>query len=196
MIVNACDWGDSPDTSSTTNRADYQTLAVNGGPVHVIVPGLKLGDLIDAESDGLPDTEALGDNNNMSSDEDGITIFSTLDLAPGITIQLPLDITNTTGDTAYVEAWIDWNGDGDFEDANEMVVDLKDNADGVFPDRLLISVPHDATTGSLLGLRIRLSHTDNMTPYGLITSGEIEDYMIGIGCPQVVCIPIGVNIKR
>ena len=55
---------------------------------------------------------------------------------------------NSTGDTAYIEAWIDWNGDGDFEDANEMVADLKDNHDGVFPISMNIIVPIDALTGS------------------------------------------------
>ena len=133
---------------------------------------------------------------NYGLDEDGITIFPTLDLAPGITFRLPLNVMNMTGDTAYLEAWIDWNGDGDFDDPNEMVADYKDNKDGVFPPFMEIAIPANALTGSLLGLRVRLSNTDNMTPYGIINSGEVEDYLIGIDCPSVICIPATIEIRK
>ena len=57
-------------------------------------------------------------------------------------------------------------------------------------------VPNDAVLGEFLGLRIRISHQDNMTPYGLIPSGEIEDYLIGIACPNQICVPIETTINR
>jgi len=43
---------------------------------------------------------------------------------------------------------------------------------------------------------VRLSNTDNMTPYGQVSSGEVEDYMLGIECPQAVCPIIGTNLIR
>ncbi len=187
----SCDLGDLPDTSTTTDNSDYQTLQENNGPVHVIIPGLSLGATVDTEPNGQPLNDALGDG----EDEDGLTIFSTLDLKPGITFRLPLSVTNTTTDTAHVEAWIDWNGDGDFDDANEMVADLKDATDGNFPSLLSITVPANATTG-LIGLRIRISNTDNMTPYGFASTGEIEDYLIGIQCPSIICIPATMEIQK
>ena len=190
-----CDWGDLPDTSATLNRNDYQTTSTNNGPVHVIIPGLKLGLLVDAENDGQPDTLAFGDDNN-SDDEDGLIIFPSLNIAPGGTIRLPLTVTNTTGNIAHLEAWIDWNGDGDFEGTDEMVANYMDAADGVFPVSMNINVPSDALTDNLLGFRIRLSNSDNMTPYGKVNSGEIEDYLIGIECPQPVCLPIEIEMKR
>ena len=58
------------------------------------------------------------------------------------------------------------------------------------------TVPNDAKTGSLLGFRLRLSHRDNMTPYGQVDSGEIEDYLLGIDCPQVHCLPVEVGVIR
>ena len=194
FVVQACDWGDLPDTSAMTNAGDYQTTRANNGPVHVIIPGLSLGAIVDGETDGQPSADALGDEND-EKDEDGLTIFPSLDIKLGSTFRLPLTVTNTTGDTAYVEAWIDWNGDGDFDDANEMVVDLKDNADGNFPSNISMTVPANATNG-LIGVRIRVSHTDNMTPYGQIGTGEVEDYLIGIECPSIICIPVTVDIRR
>ena len=123
-------------------------------------------------------------------------ISSSLNANPGGTIRLPLTVTNTTGDTAHIEAWIDWNGDGDFDIVNELVVDLKDNEDGIFPDYLTISIPTTAMTGSLLGFRVRLSNTNNMTPYGRVSSGEVEDYLLGIACPQAICLPAVTELRQ
>ena len=84
--------------------------------------------------------------------------------------------------------WIDWNGDGDFDDANEMVIDL-DDSNSAFPDHLTIVTPSTITMTQQLGVRIRLSNQDNMTPMGFITSGEVEDYLIQVNC-QEACLPI------
>ena len=186
-----CDRGDLPDISATTNLNDYQTTNANNGPVHVIIPGLSLGTTVDGETDGQPSTDALGDG----VDEDGLMIFPSIDIGPGSTIRLPLDYTNTTGATAYIEAWIDWNGDGAFDGPGEMVFDVADIGDSAY-DQLEITIPNDAVTGEFLGLRIRISNQDDMTPYGLIPSGEIEDYLIGIGCPNQICVPIETAIIR
>jgi len=190
------DYGDLPDLANgTTGINDYETYDSTGGPSHRIITGLFLGDTVDVDNDGFPHAEALGDDNDGADDEDGVTIFAELNARPGGTIRLPISVTNTTGDTAYVEAWIDWNGDGDFDLINEVVADLKDNENGVFPTYLTIPIPTSAITGSLVGFRIRLSNTDNMTPYGRIDSGEVEDYLLGIECEQV-CLPIEVIIKK
>ena len=185
-----CDWGDLPDTSATTSVDNYQTIDANGGPVHIIIAGLSLGATVDGEIDGQPSTDALGDG----VDEDGLTLFSSLDLHPDMTFRLPFSYVNTTGDTAYVEAWIDWNGDGDFDDLGEMVADWDDSL-ASFPNILEVTIPSDAKPDSLLGLRIRISNQDNMTPYGLQSNGEIEDYLIGITCPQI-CLPIQTTIIK
>ncbi len=191
------DFGDLPDLAAgTTGTNDYETSKLNGGPSHLIISGLFLGDTVDIDNDGFPDVQAFGDDNDNMDDEDGITILPSLDVRPGGMIRLPISVTNTTGDTAYIEAWIDWDGDGDFDATNELVANLKDNKDGVFPAYLTISIPETAATGNLLGFRIRLSNTDNMTPYGQIDSGEVEDYLLGIDCKQVVCLPVEVMLKR
>ncbi len=189
VIVYACDWGDLPDTTAMTNSGDYQTFNANGGAVHQIIPELKLGSTIDGETDGQPSTNALGDG----ADEDGVAILSSLNIRPGGTFRLPLKATNITGDTAHLEAWIDWNGDGDFDDIGEMVIDIDDLSG--FPAYLEITAPANIQTGGLLGLRVRLSNTNNMTPYGQINEGEVEDYLIGVDCPQV-CLPVKTEAMR
>ena len=191
------DYGDLPDLANgITGVNDYETYDSTGGPSHQIITGLFLGDTVDVDTDGFPDTNAMGDDNDGVDDEDGITIFPSLSIQPNGTIRLPLSVTNTTTDTAYLEAWIDWNGDGAFDGTNEMVADLKDNEDGVFPSFLTINIPTDAVQNTSLGFRIRLSNTDNMTPYGRVNSGEIEDYLLSVNCSEGICIPMGITINR
>jgi len=147
-----CDWGDLPDTSGIATTSDYQTLNANNGPVHVIIPGLSLGSTVDGENDGQPSTNALGDG----ADEDGLVIFESLDLYPNMTFRLPFSYENTTGNPAYVEAWIDWNANGEF-DAGEMVADWDDSTTP-FPNNLEVTIPNTVSNTSLLGLRIRISN--------------------------------------
>ena len=185
------DWGDLPDTSAATNLNDYQTLKANNGPRHVIIAGLNLGTTIDEEDNGQPDENALGDGN----DEDGITIFNSMNIVPGGTIKLPFSYTNTTDSTAYLKIWIDWDGDGKFKTSDEMVVTANDELTP-FANPLQLSIPNDAKTGALIGMRVRLSLSEITSPHGLLGSGEVEDYLIGIDCPQVICLPIEVELKK
>ena len=189
------DWGDLPDLTAITGSDDYQTDSLNNGPGHLIVPGLHLGDIVDAEPDGIPTTTAVGDDSFGDDDEDGLGINSSLDVSPGGKLKIPLAVTNTTAQTAYVEAWIDWNGDGDFSDPGEMIFDSDDSL-GPFNEQIPITVPQDASMNQNLGIRIRISHEDNMTPYGSIASGEVEDYIIRLECNSQDCIKTSVQIKR
>ncbi len=188
LVVRDCDWGDLPDTSPTPATSDYQTTAANNGPVHIITAGLSLGATVDREADGQASPLADGDG----EDEDGLMIIPSLNVVPGKTIRLPLQTTNSTGSTAHLEIWIDWNGDGELDDATEKIFDLDDSSG--FPTYLTIAVPNNAATGQI-GLRARISLQDNMTPYGLIESGEVEDYLLGVACPQV-CLPIQSELRR
>jgi len=190
VTIVPCDWGDLPDLTNTTAINDYQTTNTNNGPVHIINPAITLGTTIDGETDGQSSTDALGDG----TDEDGLTIFGGLDIIPGGTIRLPLDYTNTTGSPAHIEAWIDWNANGEF-DAGEMVFDEVDASAGTY-DLITINVPTDAVTDEFLGVRIRISNQDNMTPYGHASEGEVEDYLIRVDCKSQICLPAKFTIKR
>ena len=183
------DFGDLPDPTNATAANDYQTLLNNNGPRHLIDTNLVLGLSIDAETEGQPSANADGDG----TDEDGIQIPSSLNFVPGTVVRLPLIVENNTGDTAHLEAWIDWNGDGIFN-AIEMIAD--EDSDAGLPDYLEISIPPDALLNTPLGFRVRLSNMDNMTPYGKAASGEVEDYLLIIDCLQSNCMPINYNVVR
>ncbi len=59
--------------------------------------------------------------------------------SPPVTVEV--DITGT----GYLDAWIDWNGDGDFLDAQEKLVDSQFVATGT--QRYLVSPPGFAALG-------------------------------------------------
>ena len=174
------DWGDLPDLAAGTATGDYESLAANNGPRHIISPDLRLGATNTLEADAQQNANADGDV------DDGLTLAGNENWAPGLTLNIPFSATNTTGATAYLEGWIDWNGDGDFGDVGEMVVDMDDGI--AFPMALSITVPTDAIQNQKIGFRLRISTTNNMTPYGEISDGEVEDYMITVTCPSSRCL--------
>ncbi len=176
------DWGDLPDLAAGTAVGDYESLAANNGPRHIINPNIQLGATNTMEADAQSNANADGDT------DDGLTLTGNENWVPGTTLNIPFATTNTTGSTAHLEAWIDWNADGDFADLGEMVADMDDAAS--FPSALVITVPTNAVQNQKLGFRVRLSTTNNMTPYGEIANGEVEDYFITVQCTSPKCLPI------
>jgi len=69
--------------------------------------------------------------------------------------------------------WIDYNGDGDFTDSNELVY----SADGYGYFSGTIIVPANAN-GGVTKMRVRLTWEAALTPCGSNTYGEVEDYGI------------------
>ena len=196
-IINVpdCDFGDLPDANITSDNPDYLTTLEDGGPFHYIIPGLKLGALVDGDLNGQANEDAEGDDLDGSDDEDGVSFFSSLNIVPGGIVRLPISVTNSTVTNAHLEAWIDWNGNGVLDDATEKVVDIDESITG-FPTYVTINVPTTIANMTPIGVRFRLGYDDNMTPSGKIESGEVEDYLIMIDCATGVCLPISNTIIR
>ncbi len=157
------DFGDAPDPT-------YPTLLKNDGARHAVVPGIHLGRLIDAEPDGQPNATATGDDLHGLSDEDGVA-FSNLVLGESATVEV------TASAPGALNAWIDWNADGDWDDADEHVfVDVPLVA-GV--NTLTLDVPAKAASGSTFA-RFRFSTMRGLRVTGPSPDGEVEDYMVRI----------------
>lgn len=174
MAMICRDFGDLPNS--------YATLEGSNGPNHAIIDGLYLGMSVDSEPDGQPSPDATGDGN----DEDGVAFYKSIQWIPGGTVRLPLSVVNTTGETSYLQVWVDWNGNGSFESI-ELVSGLDDSS-GAYPSYISINIPNTAVKDKNLGFRIRLSLQDGLSSQGPSDSGEIEDYIIRITCP-VLCTP-------
>ncbi len=170
VAIIALDFGDLPDTTSGTGAGNYQTLLANNGPRHTIT-GLKMGATVDGEPDGQPNATATGDG----ADEDGVTI-PTLIVGQTATV-----VVNSSG-TAKLNAFFDWNNDGDFNDSGETITQLSVVAGN---NNLSVPVPAGAVTGVNLGARFRLSTAGSLTSLGAAADGEVEDYLVQVQAPGI-----------
>ncbi|MEL7060699.1 MAG: GEVED domain-containing protein [Acidobacteriota bacterium] len=164
------DFGDAPDS--------YGTTLGNGGPSHGVIDGYALGAAVDVEVDGQPTIGADGDDLNVTDDEDGVTFpgGDLVLLACGAR-DLQVSVTDTAGvGTALLDAWIDFDGDGAFDDPRDRVAMAAPLMTGGVTTVSVI-VPCDVDTLATYA-RFRLSSTGVATPTGPTDDGEIEDYAI------------------
>lgn len=162
------DWSDAPD-------APYPTLAGRNGARHRIVPGLRLGRRIDSEPNGIPAALALGDDLNGIDDEDGVAFLTGVVASKSASVAVRV---RTMAPSARLDAFIDYNADGDWADAGEQVFTSRTVTNGL--NLLTFTVPAGATNRPSYA-RFRLSSTGGLTPTGLANDGEVEDYRIRLG---------------
>ncbi len=101
-------------------------------PYHGIINSLYLGaEIPDADPDAYPSlgaSYANGDNDNNRNDENGVD-FIPLSLAHA-TYTARATVNNTTGSTATVHAWIDWDQNGEFEQDEYTSAPVANNTTG------------------------------------------------------------------
>lgn len=177
LVAGTCtDYGDLPDSGAGVSSNNYETLSGSNGPSHTIVPGLFMGTTVDIETNGQPNAAATGDG----SDEDGVTfpVF-----VPGQSAVVTVTATNSTGANAFIYGFIDWNGDGDFNDVGEIAFPATvatGSAGTTFS--LVFPVPANALAGAQVGARFRLTTQSGMGANGPSANGEVEDYLVLVGC--------------
>lgn len=163
------DFGDAPEDPATGLM--YPTLLPNGAR-HLIVPGVHLGYLIDAEPDGQPTINADGDDLNNLDDEDGVNFTSLMVVGQAATVDV---IASVAG---FLDAWFDFNMNGSWADAGEHVFVIQPLSPGL--NSLSFTVPSTAVPGNTYArFRFRTS-TAPISYTGLVLDGEVEDYLIHI----------------
>ncbi len=159
------DYGDAP--------SSYKTLLNDSGAKHDISLGTSyyLGsNAPDAEIDGQPSNGANADG----SDEDGVT-WKGSDLN-GQTVSYVDSsslIVTTTGN-AYLQAWIDWDGNGTFDNDEQIAKNFRPVAGQI---KIPFSMPFDAVAGVSYA-RFRYSTDLNLGASGAASDGEVEDYRL------------------
>ncbi len=165
----------------------YPTLLADNGALHLSEKGrqLTLGERVDFEADAQADDQAQGDDghdgldipeSNDGDDEDGVTFTSAI--AAGQVATISVDVDLPVGIVSgLLNAWIDFNADGDWLDDGEQIVLNRNVGEGTTP--LNVPVPAEATLGPTFA-RFRLSEAGGSTPDGPADGGEVEDYRIEI----------------
>ncbi|MBX7072480.1 MAG: NF038122 family metalloprotease [Pirellulales bacterium] len=151
------DFGDAP--------LPYPTLLADNGARHILVPGLRLGATVTNDRDGKPSLAADADDG-----DDGVVFNGAI--VPGKTAS----ITVTASAAAKLDAWIDWNGDGDWADPGEQVFQSRSVISGA--NSLSFAVPATPLTAAIA--RFRLSTAGGLAPTGVAQDGEVEDYRVQI----------------
>ncbi|MAX56997.1 MAG: hypothetical protein CL537_16030 [Alcanivoracaceae bacterium] len=147
-----------------------------GSPSHIIVDGVRLGDGISEDITGYDNPSA-----NADTFDDGVTFPANV---PGVD---PIQV-EVHGDDGYLQAWIDWNRDGDFDDADEQVATNLQDSDGDGIIEVLVPPSAEAENANDVIARFRWSTTEDLNAGDGADDGEVEDYLINtrevVFCPQ------------
>ncbi len=154
------DYGDAPDSYGTT-------LASNGAR-HLVSAGVYLGAGVDTESNGRPTASATGDDDDRD-DEDGVQFTSSL--SPGETATI--DVTASV--QGYLNAWMDFDGDGSFDGRDEQIFEDVLLRSGV--NHLSFRIPATVAPGDTYA-RFRFNTRGLLPYYGPAQDGEVEDYKV------------------
>ena len=156
-------------------------------------PGLLLGANWDDEQTSQYSSNALGDdsagklnaNDVVIDDEDGVVFVRPL-VAGLANNGISVTAVNTTGVSAYLSGWIDFNRDGDFADSGEQIFSNTVVASGTIA--LSFAAPATASLGTTFA-RFRYSNERDVAVTGRSLSGEVEDYLVNI----VATLDLAVN---
>jgi hypothetical protein len=156
------DFGDAP--------IFYGTRLDDDGPRHAVNQDIRLGSQVTGE------TDSSGADDHL--DDDGVQLNGSL--VPGSTHTF--DVTTSSAGTLAV--WIDFNGDGNFDNSSERNA-FTVSAAGVQP--ISVPIPASAVEG-LSFARFRFSSDPDSVanPIGIAVDGEVEDYSIRIASPPKI----------
>lgn len=163
------DFGDAPDPT-------YPTLMSSNGARHERDQefDLRLGGAIDREPDGQPTASSDGDDGTLTgaNDEDGIVFLT--DLIPGQVAEIQVTVTSNV--PGRLNAWIDWNANGNW--TGERIITDASVSTGTFV--FMVSVPATAVLGKTVS-RWRLNRQGGLGFSGPAPDGEVEDHSVLIG---------------
>lgn len=165
---------DEATVSVTVLDVDRSDAPIGGEAIHEITAGVFLGGgLPDSDVPQQQDAFATGDDLDGNNDDDGVTIPTLIPGQPGtITVA-------ATGAGAFLQAWIDFDGDGSFAGNEQIAADMADvDGDGILSIPVL--VPVGATTGTTFA-RFRWSRDFSIGAAGFAGDGEVEDYAVTFG---------------
>ncbi|MCC9599750.1 GEVED domain-containing protein [Stieleria sp. JC731] len=162
---DVADFGDAP--------SPYPVTLAQNGARHS-VGSVFLGESVDVEADGQPDAQAAGDEATSLPRSEGIRFLTDVVAADVNTLA---SVEVVASEAAKLDAWIDFNRDGDWSDPGEQIFVSNDVTAGMSLQSFI--VPGGATAG-VTAARFRLSRDGGLSPLGSATDGEVEDYVLTV----------------
>jgi uncharacterized repeat protein (TIGR01451 family) len=178
----AVDYGDAPDTGTGTLTGNYRTQSSDNGPNHIIISTLKLGATAPDADDGLQQNSAATAD---GTDEDAFTSLPNVPISGSYSLK-NVPFANTTGNSATLHAWVDFNKNGGFEATEYASATVANNATTA---NLSWTVPGGTSAGTTYA-RFRLTTqtlidnagtaAEDERSLGAASDGEVEDYQVEI----------------
>ncbi len=172
------DYGDAP---ANLSSVDASMSTPYGSASHALTGILHLGATVDGEaSDQGTGLSADGDG----TDDDGVS-FPQLSGQPILRVDQANGISVTTSAAGFLNAWVDWNQDGDWNDAGEQIATNQAVSAGA--NNLSVTPATTAPHGTTYA-RFRLSSAPpaSPSPLGVAADGEVEDYRVSLVLPKPV----------
>ncbi len=181
---------DDDDSSSSKSNAPLFGSATNLGS-NVMADN----SFTSSSSTDAPANRADGDDTSGSADdEEGVQFIDSE--SPDATVyylvkqinkedseqyKIEVEVYNPTFDEAYLEGWIDFNGNGTFEDSDIIVSRSVTKSPTPYTVDVFADVPLNAACGHTYA-RFRVSDRQLTDPYGYGGFGETEDHLVLIDC--------------
>ncbi|MCY2995085.1 MAG: autotransporter-associated beta strand repeat-containing protein, partial [Planctomycetota bacterium] len=163
------DYGDAPTADQSGFALSYPTLQADDGACH-FVQGPRLGDTVTVDGDGQPTAAADGD-----SSDDGVQFLSQLVASASAATKAAVLVNLQNAVTAKLDAWFDFNRDGDWDDSGEHALQSVTLLAG--DNTLTFAVTQGASAGTTFA-RFRVTSQGIDSPRGAAPDGEVEDYAI------------------
>jgi hypothetical protein len=160
---------------------DYGDMSTLPAASSVVNATLKLGNAVDADPPGQANATASADDAAAMDDEDGVT-FAPLEM--GSAALVTIKVTNLSANPAYVNLWIDFDGNGSLS-ANELAIADQVVAAGTngVNREFAVAVPGAAVEGNVAA-RVRFTSVATPSASGVVGSGEVEDYQVLVCAPR------------
>ena len=171
----------APNACGISTYGEYEDYTLNiAGPVSYCPAGTESTDTESISS------VVFADISNNSTSTDGYEDFTSVvgHVNAGQTYNFSAVGPSNSGDQVLV--WIDFNQDGDFDDAGEQVL-VTGNQSAPYTGS--ITIPATALGGTTR-MRVRLNYAvllGNSTPCGNSYYGQVEDYTLNISVPLSYC---------
>ena len=191
-IFESVDRGDLPAASYGT--AQHQLIYSSSNPCSFNPPypaliqsqTLHIGN-VPGDADPIQYT----DDNAIGVDEEGVASFAVYNNSGSYSVNLSLN--NTTGSTAWLTGWFDFNRDGTFGPGESVTIPVPNNTTSATLTWTGLPTYLPQGTAAGYGFRFRISSdqqaTQNATGYA--PDGEVEDYFVP---SATLCTPLLLTI--